>query len=262
MNLQTRINVPSQPTQSLPDYRSLTLNRRERLLSAAIGIAAAFLASYLFYRSVIMALLLCSAGLIAPRLYRAALLNKRRERIKLQFKEALFSLTSSLAAGRSVENAFKTVPSDLRFLYPDPNAEIVREFDIIRFRLENGEPLEQSLRSFSDRTGIEDITHFVDVFCVGKRSGGDLVEVIRQTSQMIGEKLDIQLEISVMIAQKRFESRIMMGVPFLFLAFLGFAAPDYMEPLYDGIGYVLLTVALLLLAGCYWFIYKLMDIKT
>jgi len=195
-------------------------------------------------------------------MWRTRQVARRRETLKLQFKEALSSLTSSLAAGRSVENAFRTLVDDMRLIYPDPDTDILRECIIIRSRLDNGEPLEPGLRNFSDRAGLEDITNFVDVFAIGKRSGGDLVEIIRSTSQLIGEKLDIQLEIGIMVAQKRFESRIMMAIPFVFLGFLAYAAPDYMAPLYDGIGYGLLSVCLMLLAGCYWFIVKLMDIKV
>ena len=132
---------------------------------------------------------------------------------------------------------------------------------IIRSRMAYGEPLEQTLDDFSKRAQIDDITQFVDVFIICKRSGGDLVEVIRRTSQTIGEKLEIQQEIAVMVAQKRYESRIMMAVPFVFLAFLSMTAPDYMAPLYQGMGYVLLTVSLLLLVVCYWFMIRVMSIQ-
>ena len=64
-----------------------------------------------------------------------------------------------------------------------------------------------------------------------------------------------------MVAQKRYESRIMMAVPFIFLAFLSMTAPDYMAPLYQGVGYVLLTVSLLLLAVCYWFMIRVMSVQ-
>jgi tight adherence protein B len=200
-------------------------------------------------------------GMLAPRYRRQALLLRRKERLKLQFKEALFSLTSSLAAGRSLENAFLSALDDLKLLYPDPRTELLMEFQIVSFRLDNAEPLEYALRNFADRAQIDEITQFVDALAVSKRSGGDLLEVMKRTSIIIGEKLGIEQEISVMIAQKRFESRIMMTVPFVFLAFLGFAAPDYMAPLYGGAGYVLLTIALLLLLLCFWFMAKMMSIR-
>ncbi|GGD76717.1 type II secretion system F family protein [Paenibacillus nasutitermitis] len=245
----------------LTDYSHYHLSRRQFVYAALAGGGLLFTAAYLFYHSVIVALILSVAGLIAPRFSRRTLLVKRRLRLTLQFKEALFSVTSSLAAGRSVENAFVTALDDLRLLYPDPKTEVLVEFEIIRTRMVYGEPLEHALEDLSHRAGIDDIAQFVDVFTTCKRSGGDLVEVIRRTSQTIGEKLDIQQDIAVMLAQKRYESRIMMAVPFIFLAFLGFAAPEYMEPLYGGMGYVLLTVSLLLLNLCYWMMTKIMDIR-
>jgi tight adherence protein B len=246
---------------SLPDYTEYRLSEKQFSLAAVVGGVIAFTAAYLFYRSVIVSLIFSAAGLLAPRQHTNSLLIRRRERLKIQFKEALYSLTSSLAAGRSVENAFVSSLEDLRLLYPDPRTEVIREFEIIRSRLAYGEPLEQTLDDFSKRAQIDDITQFVDVFIICKRSGGDLVEVIRRTSQTIGEKLEIQQEIAVMVAQKRYESRIMMAVPFIFLAFLSMTAPDYMAPLYQGMGYVLLTVSLLLLAVCYWFMIRVMSVQ-
>ncbi|MBB3112922.1 tight adherence protein B [Paenibacillus phyllosphaerae] len=246
----------------LPVYTSLTLIPAQFIRAAAVGGMLIAMAAYLFYHSFAMAVLAAVAGLIAPRRYRDALLQSKRTRLTLQFKEALYSLTASLAAGRSVENAFLAARDDLQLLYPDPAAEIRVEFEIIHARLAYGEPLEHILVDFAERAAIEDISQFVDVFVICKRTGGDLVEVIRRTSQTIGEKLDVQQEIAVMVAQKRFEGRIMMAVPFVFMAFLSYAAPDYMEPLYSGIGYVILTGALILLALCYWLMARIMRIQV
>ncbi|WP_219838696.1 type II secretion system F family protein [Paenibacillus sp. R14(2021)] len=245
----------------LTHYSSYRLTNRQFAMAACVGGLLVFGAAYLFYRSVAAALLLAGAGIAAPKFYRSSLLDRRKHRLALQFKEALYSIASSLAAGRSVENAFITAQEDLKLLYPGNTTEIVIEFEIIAARLGYGETLEQGLVDFSQRAGIEDITQFTDVFTTCKRTGGDMVEVIRRTSQIIGEKLDVQQEIAVMVAQKRFESRIMMAVPFIFLAFLGLSAPEYMAPLYSGIGYVLLSAALLALGLCYWIMMRIMNIR-
>lgn len=246
---------------SLTQYSDYRLTRQQFALAAMIGGAIVFAAAFLFYRSVPAALLLAVLGIAVPRMYRSFLLERRKFRLAQQFKEALYAIASSLAAGRSVENAFLTAQEDLKLLYPSPATEILVEFDIMAARLGFGEPLEQGLTDLSRRAGIEDITQFTDVFTTCKRSGGDMVDVIRRTSQMIGEKLEVQQEIAVMVAQKRFESRIMMAVPFVFLAFLSLSAPDYMAPLYGGVGYVLLTGALLLLGFCYVLMSKIMNIR-
>ncbi len=245
----------------LTNYGQYHLSRKQFIVAAIAAALLIYGAVYLFYHSAILSFMAAALGIIAPRHRRNSLLAQRKERLKLQFKEALFSLTSSLAAGRSLENAFLSTLDDLRLLYPDPRTELLLEFQIVRFRLDNAEPLEYALRNFADRADVDEITQFVDALSACKRSGGDLLEVMKRTSVIIGEKLEIEQEIAVMIAQKRFEGRIMMAVPFVFLAFLSLAAPDYMAPLYGGIGYLLLTAALLFLLLCFWLMAKMMSIR-
>lgn len=246
----------------LPDYTTYRLSARQFAVSLAVGMSAAFVLFYTFYQSIITALILSAAGAVVPRIRKGALLAKRRERLQLQFKEALYSVTSSLAAGRSVENAFMAAEADLQLLYPGGSADIVAEFAAIRHRMLNGDTLENGLRQFAERAKLDDLTQFVDVFSTCKRTGGDLVEVIRRTSQVIGEKLEIQQDIAVMLAQKKFESLVLMAVPFVFVAGLNLAASDYMQPLYNGPGgYALLTFALLGFIGCGALIRKIMAIR-
>lgn len=246
---------------SLIHYDAYTLSRKEWLFFVLAGSGALFAGLYIFYQSAVLSGLLSVFGMAAPRYGRAMLLKRRKTQLKLQFKEALFSLTSSLAAGRSIENAFRSSVEDLCVLYGDPDSDIIREFAIICRRLDNGEPLESALRLFAERAHTDEITQFADVIGTCKRSGGDLVEVMKRTATLIGEKLGVEADIMIMIAQKRLESRIMMAVPFVFMTFLGLAAPDYMAPLYNGLGYALLTAALALLLGCYWLMDRLMSFE-
>lgn len=258
---EVEIRKPA-PDGGLTQYTEYTLTRREWITAFIIAGSAAGVIGYLFYHHVIVALLCTGLGAIYPRFRRRSLLHKRRTELSLQFKQALYSLSSSLAAGRSVENAFYEVVQDLQLLYPDANTDLIREFRIIRVRLENGEPIEQAVQDFSRRAGIEDITNFADVFTACKRTGGDLVEVVRRTSTMIGEKIDIQQEISVMVAQKKFESKVIMLAPVGFLAFLNMSASDFMTPMYSGVGIIVSTFALFGLIGCSVWIMKIMDIRV
>lgn len=241
-------------------YTSYRLADRELFLSVLLCGTMLFFASYLFYHSVALSMLASLGGVLAPRYRRAAMLERRRNMLKLQFKEALYSLTSSLAAGRSLEGAFRTTLEDLRLLYPDASAFILLEFQRICHLLDTGEPLERGLKSLAMRAGIEEIADFSEAVSTCKRSGGDMLVVMRRTSTIIGEKLGVESEIKVLIAQKRFEARIMMAVPFAFMLFLSLAAPDYMKPLYSLPGYVLLTAVLLILSLCFWTMHRMMRI--
>ncbi|WP_018754043.1 type II secretion system F family protein [Paenibacillus sanguinis] len=245
----------------LTDYQVMNLTMRQKVTCMLIGGSFLFGLGLIFFHSFLLALLLSMGGGVIPRYWSKYLLRRRRESLSLHFKQALYSLSSSLAAGRSVENGFRESVEDLRLLYPDGDSDIIREFGIICARLEYGQPLEEALLDFSRRAAMEDIGNFADVFTICKRSGGDLVEIVRRTSSIISEKLEISQEISVMIAQKRFEAQAMLVAPVLFLLFMQLTSPDYMAPLHSGLGLFITGAALLLFAGCSWLMLKIIDIR-
>jgi tight adherence protein B len=261
---KTETSMPMHQASKKIQYDSYQMSSGERVLYITFASIATFLLSYIFYKSIILSLLAASLGFLFPRVYAKQLAIKRKNELAMQFKQALHSLTSSLVAGRSLENSFLEVVTDLKTLYPNPDTLIIREFELINKRVKNGEPIEQVFLDFSKRAGVEDITNFSDVLVTCKRTGGDLIEVVRKTSRIISEKLEIQQEISILFSQKRFESRVMIMAPFLVVAVLGFSSPDYMAPLYDfwqG-GRFVMSFSLVALVFCFWLTNKIMDIKV
>jgi Flp pilus assembly protein TadB len=243
--------------------RAVRLAGWRRAAVAAAGMAAAGLAAALYYQSPWAGLLFSPLGLYAPSMAERELETRRRRKLREQFKEALHCLVTSLSAGRSVENAFLAVPEELKMLYPDPKTAIRREFELIRIGLVNGERLEDELRRFASRAGLEEAARLAEVIAVAKRSGGDMAAIVRSSAHLLGEKMEVEREIAVMTAGKRFESRLMMGAPFAFVMLLAAMAPDYMAPLYgSAVGYAILTVGLAALAGCAWLIRKFMTIDV
>lgn len=120
----------------LLDYSTYQLSIKEYLFYMIVSMIVLFLIGLLFYENIIFSLIIAGLGFFYPRLQRKKLLEKRKEKLALQFKEAIASLSSSLAAGRSIENSFREIVYDLRLLYPDPNTYIIREFEIINRRVE------------------------------------------------------------------------------------------------------------------------------
>lgn len=255
-------NAEVEAESSLPLYTEYELSKKEYGMALLIGIAVMSLIGMLFYKHWLGIVMIGSIGLYYPKLRRRSLLERKRSQLSMQFKQALYSLSSSLSAGRSIENGFKEAIQDLTLLYPGLDADMIRELRIIKFRMENGEPMERAIMDFSKRARQEDIANFADVIVTCKRMGGDLIEVVRRTSSVIGEKMDIMQEIEVLVAQKKLEMKAMMAAPFLFLSFLNFSAPDFLLPLYEGVGRVIATASLLLLFVGVWLISRMMNIRV
>lgn len=243
-------------------YTEYLLSIAEYALCFAAGGLACFGIGYLFYHSAAAGFLMAFAALGIPGRYRRMRIQKRMNELRLQFKQGLHALVTSLTAGRSIENAFAAAAADLGFLYNHPQTFIVVEFHRISRRIANGESIESALADFCRRSGLEELTQFLDVFVTAKRTGGNMADVMRRTSQMIGDKMEIQQEISVQLAQKRFESRILGAAPLGVIGLLYWSSPDYMEPLYGNIaGVAIMTAGLAIMLLCWWLTGKLMEMK-
>lgn len=247
--------------KQLINYQQYVLSKQEKLICIAFWMLLIIAVTYSFYQNLLVSVLLCPLSILALRFERKRLNEKRKNRMKLQFKDILMSLVSSLAVGRSLENCFVVAQADMNMLYPNIHDEMLLELQIINHKLSNGETLEKSLIDLSNRVNINEFSQFVEALQTCKRSGGDLLSVMRRTANMLSDQIQIDNEIAVLIAQKKMESRMMMCAPFVFIQFLNMTAGDYMASLYSGIGYVILTVVLLLLMLCFWFMNKLTQIK-
>lgn len=246
----------------LTDYNHYVMSPKQKIFTTLTAGTLLGLVGFIFYNQIFVTLLFAAGGCLAPKYRNQTLLRRRKEEMNQQFKQALQCLSTSLGAGKSVENAFRDTLQDLELLYPDPSAMIIQEFRVIVRRLDNGEPIEACMLEFAERAGLEDITNFANVLITCKRTGGNLIEVIRRTSHLISEKLQMIQDISVMVAQKKFESKIMLAAPVAIIGILCFSSPDYMKPLYEGMGRFIMTIGLVGLFFCLWATNKIMDIKV
>ena len=246
----------------LKHYDQYRLNTLERAQAISLWFIVLFAVFYSMYQSVWLSAAVClPVSLLGLRYERKRKIKKQKQLLLLQFKDLLASVASSLSAGRSLENCFRIAAKDLLLLYPSQKFAIITELKIIAYKLDNGETLEKCLNSFSMRANLQEITQFVEALQTCKRSGGDLLVVMRKTSQMLSDQIDVNNEISILIAQKKLESSIMMVAPFAFMQLMNMMAGEYMEKLYNGLGYVLITIVLLLLLGCFWLIRKMVNIQ-
>lgn len=249
--------------RGLPDYNKYEMTATEKYVCRFIGTAFFFSLAYIFYQRIGLALLIAPIGLLYPRIRTKAIIKKRKRELNNQFKDALYSLASSLNAGISFEMAIKGVIKDLSLMYPDPEAFIISEFLAIHHKLEMNETVEEGLIDLAKRAHLEDIDNFVDVFIISKRSGGNLLQIIQNTSDIINEKIMLRQEIETLLAQRKYEQKVLNIMPPLLIVFLSWSTGDYMEPIFSSAqGRLLMTVAFILLGAAYYLSAKIMSIEV
>lgn len=243
-------------------YDNYTYALFEWIFYAAIGVFIMAFVGWIFYHNTIITIICSSLGLLYPRIKKRKLIEKRRNILRLQFKDLLYYLGASLTAGKSVEQAFFQVYETLQNLYPDKKSDIVIETYLILKRLQMNENIESILKDFAIRSEIEEIHHFADVFSVCKRAGGNLVEVISTTSRMIGERIEIKQEIDTSLTSKKQEQRILSISSVAMVLFISAMSGDFMEPMFETApGRVVMTVSLIMLLCGILVSNKIMDIK-
>ncbi|MDD4188549.1 MAG: type II secretion system F family protein [Eubacteriales bacterium] len=245
-----------------PDYNDYKMPFTEKLFYTAIAGAAIIAAAYVFYKDIYISLLLCPISLFYPGIKRKSIIKKRKEELNVQLKDMLYSLASSVSAGKPIERAFRELPDDLELLYPDENSLIRKEAALIAGKLDMNETIESALESMSERSHLDDVKSFSEVFGICKRSGGNITDVIRNTTNIINDRIEIWQEIETILAERRFEQKVLNILPFLMMLILTYASGDYMEPVFTTpAGRVAVTASLLLLAAASWLSGKIANIK-
>lgn len=189
-----------------------------------------------------------------PRFQTKVLIKRRRKQLALQFKDMLYSLSSAISSGSSVERGFSLALEDMRSQYVDSGTYIIREMELIESRLSLNQNIEEILKDLGERSGIEDIVTFASIFEISKRTGGNIVEIIRQTTDVISDKIEVEAEMETMLSGKKMEQKVLTAVPVALLLILTRTTGDFMYPVFHTLGgRIVSTVALIMIiAGSIW----------
>lgn len=246
----------------LTDYNVYIMGKQEKVLNMILAAAALFAVGYVFYHSVILSALVALFAVKFPEIRTRQIIEKRKNQLMLQFKDMLYSLSSALSVGKSVETALQDALQDLRVIYPDPNTDLLVEMEYILRGIGMNNTVEEMFAQFAKRAHLEDVENFTDIFVTCKRTGGDLIEVMRSTANTIGEKIDIKQEINTMISGKKFEFNALMIMPVAMVLFLTVTSGDYMAPVFSEIaGRLAMTAGVALFALAYFVGTKVMKIE-
>lgn len=171
-------------------------------------------------------------------------------------------MASALNVGYSVENALKEAQKEMKILYPGKSM-IGMEMERIMRKVRLQIPTEMILEEFAARVELEDVGNFATVFAAAKRSGGDMLAIIQNTVEQIGEKINVKREIDIILAAKKYEFRIMCVIPYAMILYMQLSFPEFMEVLYGNvIGIGVMTVCLGIYVAAYMLGARLIRIEV
>ncbi len=214
-------------------YDSLDLSLEEKLFFWGIDSLLGFFTGWLFYNSLTAGFILTAAGrvLAAPG-YKKTVVRRRKNKLLVQFRDFLYSTASSFSAGRNMTQALKEAQDFCSSTY-EPNDYIMQELEQMVRKIENSNETDlEVLQDFAMRSGLEEISEFVNVYENCKSSGGNMIQAVNRATNLIGDEIRLQTELHSMMTQKAFEGRIVATAPFLMVFLMRITAPAYMAPMW------------------------------
>lgn len=224
-------------------YYRQDIQRKEYVSAGVQTVGLILLFSYLFYNSVWAVPAMIPLGIWYLWEWLKNCCQKKMMDFREKFQESMKLMASALKVGYSVENAIRETEKDLQKLYP-ANSRICREFRRMRLELDMNRTAEQVLMAFSERVQQEDAKDFVTVFSAAKRTGGDSIAILKNAVQMIGEKMEVEREIQVMIAAKKMEFQIMCILPLGMVLYMRASFKEFFDVLYGN------PLGVLIMTGC------------
>lgn len=227
-----------------------------------IGYALLFATGQIFYGNIGFSSICGLTVFLLVDQYKTYLNKKRIGILRNQFGDLLFSLSASVATGRQLASALQDAYVNLGYVYKS-NTPMMEELKYMTKSIaENHDSEETLLIGFAQRSGVEDIRNFVDVYLSCRVTGGDINQVISNASEILMQKMSIERDIKVMTSQKQFEGKIISAMPVLVILFLNIASPGYLENLYCTLeGRFIMTVALVGIIAAFILTEKITNIE-
>ena len=185
---------------------------------------------------------------------------QRRRRVRLglyaeQLPDALDVLTRTLQTGQSFLQGIQTVAQEM----PNPSQ---KEFQITFEALRLGRSLREALQEHAERVKNLDFNLLAMGLMIQREAGGNLTEILENTSQTIRERYKLMGQIQVLTAQNRLAAKIVGAMPVAIGVMIYFLKPDLIMVLFkEEIGRTLVSVAAVMQIMGYYAMKRIATIK-
>ncbi len=203
-------------------------------------------------------------GFIAGKLFVPmrvkSIIEKRKKDLNHQFRDMLEALTTSLGAGKNVNDSFFGVYEDLKIQYED-DAYILKELEVITSGIHNNVAIEEILEDFGNRSDNDDIKSFANVFKISYRKGGNIKDIIRNTHNILSDKMEIAEDIETLVTSNKMEQNIMILMPIALIGVIKMMSPEFAANFVTPTGIISTTISIVIFVIAYFIGKSVLDIK-
>jgi tight adherence protein B len=198
------------------------------------------------------------AGAVAGGIVPFGWLNGRYQRRQRSYEEqlpdAIDMLASALKSGYSFHAATNFLGQEL----PEPlGPQFARMYDEQRLGID----ARTALMNFEERVGSVDVKMLVTALLIQRETGGNLGEVLQNTSDMLRQRSSIRGQLKTLTAEATYSARILALLPVLVFVALSYMIPDFITGFMDSAqGQVMLVGAAVSVVLGYMIMMKIADV--
>lgn len=260
------------------NYKVYYMKPIEKILTFLVAFIAGALVGYLFYGGigkdefgqattltwVLNITIPTIVGIIAGKLFVPmrvkSIIDKRKNELNHQFRDMLDALTTSLGAGKNVNDSFFGVYEDLKIQYEE-DAYILKELEVIISGIHNNVAIEDVLEDFGNRSDNEDIRSFANVFKISYRKGGNIKDIIRNTHSILSDKMEISEDIETLVTSNKLEQNIMILMPIALICVIKMMSSEFAANFVTPTGIISTTISIVIFVIAYFIGKSVLDIK-
>ena len=172
----------------------------------------------------------------------AAMLTKRKNKLRVQLPDAVGLIVRAVRVGVPVSEALRGVAKEC----PEPTSI---EFTRLVNDLAMGSQMEKALKEMADRNDLPEYGFFAAALSLQAQTGGGLAETLELLADVARKRVAMQARGYALSSEARTSSLILAGLPFVTGGAIYLVNPAYMGLLFfDPTGQMVLGIAILSLA--------------
>lgn len=181
--------------------------------------------------SLVIALLMIEGGRRVLFIIRK---NKKKQLLVEQLPEICRVLANATRAGMTLNQGIQLVSHEI--------AEPAKmEFKRLAHELSLGIDFNAGIRSMEKRVDDKEFQLFTATMLIQKKAGGNLYAVLDEMSKTLEERKLLKQEIKTMTAEQRYISYIVPVIPIFLVLMMNNIIDGFLEPLFTGLGLILLA---------------------
>lgn len=196
----------------------------------AVGAVLAVLLGVVWIVPVVLAL-----TPFAVHVWISAVTRRRAARFSAQLPDALGLLAGSLESGNTFLRSIQLMSEE----FPDP---LAGEFRQVVSETELGLPLTTSLERLAGRIDLPDVDWLVQAIAIQQQVGGRMSDLLATLADFMRARDEVRREVRALTAEGRLSAWILGALPIGLLVTVRIVNPEYLDPLLEGWGIVVLAL--------------------